>query len=128
MTEEKKAARKTPTQIMKDLYGSKKSLVSTLAGRLERREKESKGDFEKRLMKVPAQKLMRLMKRAEQIDAAGGRNGMVDTIHDFVVRAKTKKADIKEDINYKKHLAAKTAGDLLDRYRSIQRKVRSQSK
>lgn len=116
--------KKTPIQIVHDRFGAKENLISELAGKLERRAGESKGDFKKRFSKVSCKKLLNLLERHEEIVKYGGREGLVDAIHDYELRKNAKKTEIKEDADFKKHLGKKTLGDLLDRYNSIRKRQR----
>lgn len=120
--------KKTPLQIVKERFGEKKKLVAELVDKLERREGEAKDAFEKRLLKVPASKLLNLLAQVEEAAKAGGRVGLTNVIHDFALKAKSKKADPKEDVNFKKSLAKKSVGTLLDTYKTIQKKVRQATK
>ncbi len=118
-------AKKTPLQNVKEKYGDKAGLVSQLAGKLERREGESKGDFQKRLSKVSSKKLMTLAARTEESEKYGGRSGLVDLIHDHHSKGMSKSGSFKEDKGFKAHLNKKTLGDLLDRTHVINKKTRA---
>ncbi len=102
--------------------------MSKLAGKLDRKDGESKGDFEKRLSKTPSKKLLVLNGRIEEVEKLGGRSTMIDAIHDFHAKSTAKTDSFKEDAGYKKHLDKKTTGDLYDRYQTIQKKLRQSAK
>ncbi|RJO67456.1 MAG: hypothetical protein C4523_09420 [Myxococcales bacterium] len=123
----KKTTAKTPVQIVKDRFESKANLVNELAEKLERKEGESKADFVKRLTKVSCTKLLRLHKRAEEAEAAGGRRGLVETLHEYRRRTQSKKGDAKEDGTYKKHLEKKTIGALVDQYKVVRKRTRAKA-
>ena len=120
----KTTTKKTPLQIVKEKYGEKKALVAQLVDKLERREGEAKADFEKRLLKVPAQKLLTLAARVEEIAKAGGREGLTNAIHDAVQKKLAKKAGAKEDKNLKLSMAGRTLGALLDTAKAVEKKAR----
>jgi len=123
-TKKKTSTVKSPLQIVKQRYGEKKNLVSELAGKIERREGESKADAEKRLSRVPSKKLLALLKRVEEAEKLGGRKAIIDAIHDRTVKARAKKDNPKEDSALKKGLDKKTLGELLDKNRSMARKAK----
>lgn len=124
----KTTTKKTPLQIVKEKFGEKKALVAQLVEKLERREGESKADFEKRLLKVPAQKLLTLAARIEEVAKAGGRAGLTNAIHDAVQKKLSKKDAPKEDKNLKAKLADKTLGALLDTAKAVEKKARKVAK
>ncbi len=120
------ATKKSPLQIVKERYGEKKKLISELAGRIERRDGESKGNFEKRLSKVSCAKLLNLLDRADEVEKAGGRATLMEFIQTDAARRQAKKSDPKLDESYKAHLDKKTTGTLLDSYRVVQKHKRAQ--
>jgi len=120
--------KKTPLNTVKATYTEKKSLISKLVGKLERQEGESKADLEKRLSKVSSKKLLNLKTRMEEVEKIGGRQTLIDAIHDFNSRKISKSGNFKENTTFKKHLEKRTLGDLLDQYKAIQKKLRSEAK
>lgn len=120
--------KKTPLNTVKAAYSEKTALISELAGKLERKEGESKADFEKRLSKVSSKKLLNLKARMEEVEKVGGRSALIDAIHDYNGRKTSKSGNFKENATLKKHLEKKTLGDLLDQYKAIQKKLRAESK
>jgi hypothetical protein len=119
----KSPSMKTPLQIVKDRFGDKATLVADLAGRLERRAEESKGDLQARLAKVSSAKLMTLHAMMESVEKIGGRSSLINAIHDFRVGTNSK-----EDSSLKVHLGKKTLGALYDEYKVIQKRLRAASK
>ena len=107
--------KKTPLQQMKDMFGGKDALVKELVAKLDKTGDESKGDLSDRLKKVSNTKLLRLAGRMKELDALGGRKGLVEAIHDATHKGKP-------DSDYKKGLEKKTTGCLLDMHRSLKRK------
>ncbi len=101
--------------------------MSELTGKLERSKGESKGDFEKRLLKVSNKKLLHLLERSEESKKFGGRKDMVENIHDYQAKLGAKKTEVKEDKGFKDHLNKKTIGFLVDRYKTIQKRLRQEA-
>ena len=64
----------------------------------------------------------------DEIDKIGGRKALISAIHDYHSRQVSKSGNFKENVAFKKHLEKKTLGDLLDRYKAIQKKLRASAK
>lgn len=122
-TKKKTSTQKTPLQVVKNRFGDKATLVADLAGRLERREGESKGDLQSRLSKVSSAKLLNLHRTIEGVEKAGGRAALVAAIYDF----RSAKGG-KEDTSLKAHLESKGLATLFDEYQIVQKRIRAASK
>ncbi len=115
--------KKTPIQMVKEKFGSKDELVKILVGKLERKKDESKDDFEKRLKKVPAEKLMKLNVQADEVAALGGRQFLINSLHDFYSKGSKEDKDFKAGLEKRR-----TTGSLLDEYKAIQKRRRNAAK
>lgn len=73
-------AKKTPLQIVRELYGDKEKLVEKLVGGLDRGEL-SKEELKAKLLAAPNSKLLRLQKTVTEVkEKFGGPDKVVDAI------------------------------------------------
>lgn len=111
-------AKQTPLQTVKEKFGSKKELASKLAGVLEPAEGESKEELEARLNLVSNAKLLHLHALSEQVEAHGGREGLVTKI--AAAESKAKDQDYIQALTTKRSL-----GWLVDRANTLARRKKS---
>ena len=111
-------AKKSPLQIVKDEFGSKKELAAKLSEVLEPAEGESKDELRERLTLVSNSKLLHLHGLATKVEAHGGREGLVGKIAAAENKAK--------DEDYVKALTSKRSlGWLVDRAEMHARRAKS---
>ncbi len=106
----------SPLQIVKDKFGSKKDLVAKLAEVLEPGAGESKEELAARLGHVSNAKLLHLHGLAERVEAAGGRQGLVEKIAAVSGKAKDK--------DFIAQLEGRNLGELVDRLASAERQAK----
>ncbi len=112
-------AKKSPLQVLKEKYGSKKELIAKIADGLEPLEGESGDDFKTRLVRVANAKLLHLAVVADNVKRLGGRKGLTAKITDIQGKAKDK--------DYINKLARFSLSKLVDMQRSMERKSKSSS-
>ncbi len=109
-------SKKSPLQIVKDQFGSKKELAAKLAEVLEPDEDESKEELSARLELVANAKLLHLHALADKVSAHGGREGLT---------AKIVEAEgLSKDKDYSASLAKRSLGWLVDRVESLAKKAK----
>ncbi len=81
-------SKKSPLQILKAKFGSKKELATKLAAVLEADEGESKDEHIERLSHVSNAKLLHLHALSEKVAAAGGREALTKKIADAQNKSK----------------------------------------
>lgn len=110
--------KKTPFQIVTEKHGGKDKLIERVATLVEKvvgRGEETKEELRKRLLGVSNAKLLRLERDLSGIESSwGGKDKLVDAYLELVRRGK--------DADYRRSLLARTPGDLLDLYRSTERR------
>ncbi|MEE9385806.1 MAG: hypothetical protein V3V08_20545 [Nannocystaceae bacterium] len=101
----------SPLKRVQDLFGSKEKLIEKLASVLERDDGVSEDDLKIRLKHAPNSKLLRLLRVSEALEAAGGRDALVQNVAKLRGHA--------NDKDYVAKLAGRSAASLLDAHRSL---------
>ena len=111
-------SKQSPLQIVKEKFNSKKELAAKLADVLEPAEGESKEELQARLNLVSNAKLLHLHALAAEVEAHGGREGLVSKI--AAAEGKSKDQDYIKALTTKRSL-----GWLVDRAAKHARRAKS---